>query len=104
MAAPMAGELIVNILDYLGYRQEGTARACLPDLTGLSPAQAKAALTELGLEARTVGEGAVVAGQIPAPGTAVPQGGGVVLTLGAGEDADQAAFLSLRALEKEEPS
>ena len=104
MAAPMAGELIVNILDYLGYRQEGTARACLPDLTGLTPAQAKAALTELGLEARTVGEGAVVAGQIPAPGTAVPQGGGVVLTLGAGEDADQAAFLSLRALEKEEPS
>ena len=105
IAAPMAGELIANILDYLGYEKEGVADVTLPPLVGETPAGAKRKLEELGLSARTVGEGSVVTGQVPAPGSAVPSGGTVALTLGregeTGEDADQAAFLSLRTVAAE---
>ena len=93
MAAPMAGELIANILDYLGYERERGTETALPALTGDSPDRARAVLEELGLSARTVGEGPVVVGQVPAAGTPVPAGGTVVLTLG--EDPDRAAFLPL---------
>lgn len=100
MAAPMAGELIAGILDYLGYEKEGAESVTLPPLTGDTPAKAKAKLAELGLEARVVGEGPVVNEQIPPPGSAVPKGGTVVLTLSGEEvipgDADQAAFLSIQ--------
>ena len=97
MAAPMAGELIADILDYLGYEKEGVAGVTLPSLAGDTPAQAEAKLAEMGLELRTVGEGEVVTEQVPAAGAAVPEGGTVVLTLGLPEDADRAAFLSLIA-------
>lgn len=100
MAAPMAGELIANILDYLGYEKEGGAQVSLPDVVGEPPAQARAELAELGLEARLLGEGTVVTEQVPAPGTAMPAGGSVALTLGDQApdqlDADRAAFLSLK--------
>jgi len=103
MAAPMAGELIANILDYLGYEKAGVTDVTLPPLVGESPARAKGKLEELGLSARLVGEGPVVTRQVPAPGSAVPSGGAVALTLGReGEeeqDADRAAFLSLRSAE-----
>ena len=104
MAAPMAGELIANILDYLGYEREGTEGVTLPSLTGDTPAGAGARLAELGLALRTVGEGPVVVGQVPAAGTAVPAGATVVLTLGIPEDrdADRAAFLSLETTSKTE--
>ena len=105
MAAPMAGELIANLLDYLGYEKEGREAVTLPPLTGDTPAKAKNRLTELGLEARTVGEGAAVTEQTPPPGTAVQKGGTVVLLLGGEEentgDADRAAFLSVQDMEKE---
>lgn len=104
MAAPMAGELIANILDYLGYEKETETEGevTLPPLTGDTLTNAKATLTDLGLEARTMGEGTTVTGQVPAAGSAVPQGGTVVLYLGEdveetpADDADQAAFLSLK--------
>ena len=105
MAAPMAGELIANILDYLGYEKDGTESVTLPPLTGDAPAKAKNKLSELGLEYRTIGEGAVVTEHTPPPGTAVPKGGTVVLTLGGEEesisDADRAAFLSVENMVNE---
>ena len=100
MAAPMAGELIANILDYLGFAKEGVTGVTLPSLAGDAPDRAKAKLAELGLDLRTVGEGDVVTEQVPAAGTDVPEGGTVVLTLGRpeGDDADRAAFLSLKTM------
>ena len=60
---------------------------------------------ELGLECRTIGEGLLVTEQTPPPGTAVPKGGTVVLTLGGEEesvsDADRAAFLSVENMVNE---
>ena len=105
MAAPMAGELIANILDYMGYEKEGTENVTLPPLTGDAPAKAKNKLEELGLECRTIGEGLLVTEQTPPPGTAVPKGGTVVLTLGGVEenpgDADRAAFVSVKDMAEE---
>ena len=96
---------MANILDYLGYEKEGTENVTLPPLTGDTPAKAKNKMAELGLEARTAGEGTVVTEQTPPPGTAVPKGGTVLLTLGREEenpgDADRAAFLSVEDMVKE---
>lgn len=104
MAAPMAGELIANILDYLGYERAGVTGVTMPSLVGETPDRARAKLAELGLAQRTVGEGDTVTGQVPAPGAGVPEGGTVVLTLGRtdDEDADRAAFRSLAVIAKME--
>ena len=64
MAAPMAGELIANILDYLGYEKSGSDvnanGVTIPHLVGKTPEEARTALNNLGLNVRLSGEGAVV--------------------------------------------
>ncbi|MDY3013728.1 MAG: penicillin-binding transpeptidase domain-containing protein [Evtepia sp.] len=86
MAAPMAGELIANILDYMGYKKSDTATAntgvTIPDLRGSSLESAQAALAKLGLNCRTSGDGTVVTDQIPAAGSSIPAGSSVVLYMG----------------------
>ena len=81
------------------------APVTLPPLTGDALAKARNKLEELGLECRTIGEGLLVTEQTPPPGTAVPKGGTVVLTLGGEEenigDADRAAFLSVKDMVEE---
>ncbi|MCI2105153.1 MAG: PASTA domain-containing protein [Intestinimonas sp.] len=87
MAAPMAGELIANILDYLGVQKQYSAQemadVLVPNLVGLSSADAQSNLKSKGLTYRTVGEGTQVTGQIPAQGASIPNGSQVVLYLGA---------------------
>ena len=91
MGAPMAGKLIGEILDYLGVEKEYTAdEAALADLqtpkvTGMTPADAEAALEKKGLDARTVGEGETVTAQVPAAGSVIPGESTVILYLGGAE-------------------
>ena len=106
MAAPMAGELIANILNHLGYEpeKEETGEEKVPDLIGKNPVQARALLTERGLEARFRGEGGVITDQFPPAGVGMTRGGAVVLLLGEErnrdpKDADRAAFSAVRNLE-----
>ncbi len=88
MAAPMAGKLIANILDYLGVEKQYTADelsgadTMVPKVTGHYLDYAESLLTQAGLTYRTVGEGTVVTGQIPAQGASIPGGSQVVLYLG----------------------
>ena len=86
MAAPMAGELIANILDYLGYQKSGSTvnenGVTIPNVVGQTPDEARAALNALGLNVRTSGEGAVVTDQMPTAGSTVPKGSSTVLYLG----------------------
>lgn len=89
IAAPACGELIADILNYLGVEKEYTsaeeyskADVSVPTLTGKTLTEAQAALTQVGLELRTVGDGDTVTGQIPAAGTSIPGGSQVVLYLG----------------------
>ncbi len=87
MAAPMCGELIATILDYLGYEKSGSASTTasgvtIPRLTGMSLTEAQAALSKLGLSCRTSGEGDTVTDQAPSAGSSVPAGSSIVLYLG----------------------
>ena len=84
MAAPMAGELLEDILGYLGAERTYTASSdvLVPNLVGLDLPSATSSLEKLGLSLRTVGDGAAVTGQIPAAGASIPGGSQVVLYMG----------------------
>lgn len=103
MAAPMAGELIANILDYMGHEKTGSATGVnagvtIPRLTGISLEEAQATLSKLGLTCRTSGEGPVVTDQAPSPGSSVPAGSSIVLYLGAAKTEDTVAMPDLSGM------
>ena len=88
MAAPMAGEVIAQILDYLDVEKQYTAEesaavdVTTPQVTGYTVADAETRLSNKGLSYRTIGEGDVVTSQVPAANSAVPGGSTVILYLG----------------------
>lgn len=88
MAAPRAGELIAQILDYMGVEKQYTTEesaattVTTPQVTGYTVADAAARLEGKNLTYRTVGTGDVVTSQVPAANSAVPGGSTVILYLG----------------------
>ena len=88
MAAPMAGEVMGQILDYLDVEKQYTAEesaavdVTTPQVTGYTVADAETKLSNKGLSYRTIGEGDVVTSQVPAANSAVPGGSTVILYLG----------------------
>lgn len=88
MPAVKMGPLMGQILDYLGVEKQYTAEEAatadvpVPGVTGLSAADANAALEKKKLSGRTVGSGDVVTAQVPAQGTSIPGGSTVILYLG----------------------
>ena len=88
MAAPKAGNLIAQILDYMGIEKKYTAEESAavdvktPYLTSLTVGEAAKALDKLNLKYRTVGEGSTVTRQVPAARAEVPGGSTVILYLG----------------------
>lgn len=89
MAAPMAGKLIADILDYMGVEKQYTqeelsgADTIVPKVTGVPLEEAQRLLKNSGLAWRTVGDGGSVTDQIPAQGASIPKNSQVVLYLGA---------------------
>jgi len=83
MAAPTVGAVMSDILPYLEVKktEDATKEVTLGDYTGLILTEAQKQIKSLGLTAETVGEGEIVTGQIPAPGTAVPANSQVLLYL-----------------------
>lgn len=88
MAAIRAGELMGDILEYLGVEKQYSADelagadVATPKTAGLALKDAETLLQSKGLGFRTVGDGTVVTGQIPAHGTLLPGNSQVVLYLG----------------------
>lgn len=88
MAAPRAGELIAQILDYMGVEKQYTTEesaattVTTPQVTGYTVADAATRLEKKNLTYRTVGTGDVVTSQVPAANSAVPGGSTVILYLG----------------------
>ena len=78
IAAPMAGALIANILDYMGIEKQyssdqlAAADAPMPYVVGKELTVAKTAVQSAGLECRTVGTGNIGTHQVP---SAEPHGG-----------------------------
>lgn len=95
MAAPIAGQLIAEILDYMGYEKQYTsdelsgADAAVPSLVGYDLDSAAEKLEKAGFAYRTVGEGSTVTGQLPAGGLSIPGGSTVVLYMGEEVPEDQ---------------
>ena len=91
MAAPMAGELLEDILGHLGVEKtySATADVLVPNLSGRTLADATSILKRNNLTLRTVGEGDTVTGQIPAAGASIPGGSQVVLYMGEEAPTDQ---------------
>lgn len=88
MAAPIAGDLIANILDYMGVGKQYTpeelsgADTMVPKLVGHYADYAQTLVNRAGLTYCFVGEGDVVTGQIPAQGVYIPGNSQVLLYLG----------------------
>lgn len=97
MAAPMAGKLMGEILDYLGVEKQYSpdelagADVSTPKAVGLSLKDAETLLQSKGLTFRTVGEGTVVTAQLPTQGTILPGNSQVVLYLGVDAPEEQVA-------------
>ena len=94
MAAVMAGELLSNILDYMGveklYTEEERTMidVTVPNLVGQTADIGKSAAESAGFSIRTVGEGDTVTAQIPVGGAIIPSGSKIVLYLGAEKPTD----------------
>jgi stage V sporulation protein D (sporulation-specific penicillin-binding protein) len=93
IAAPVAREILKDSLDYLGVEKRFTAKekeemkepvsVSVPDVKGKSVAEARKALTPLGLEYKVEGDvssvDAIVQEQTPAPWITLPKGSVVIL-------------------------
>ncbi|SBV95922.1 Penicillin-binding protein, transpeptidase domain protein [uncultured Eubacteriales bacterium] len=94
MGAPMAGELLGNILDYMGVEKQYTAEeltrvdVLVPNVTGLSSADAQAQAAAKGFTVRAVGSGETVTDQMPAQGASIPGGSQIVLYMGEAKPTD----------------
>lgn len=88
MAAPLAGQLLADILDYMGVEKQYTeaelsgADTVVPKVTNFPLAESERLLKKSGFTWRTVGEGPNVTDQIPAAGATIPGNSEVVLYLG----------------------
>lgn len=85
MAAPVVGKMMADILPYLGLEPEysdselQTMDRAVPDVMGLSIAEAQSKLAESGLSCRVIGSGGAVTSQIPAANSVIASGSEVLL-------------------------
>ena len=102
MAAPAVGELLPQILDYLGvervYQSSEVVDTTVPQLVGGTLANAETALQKRNLSYRTVGDGDTITGQIPSSGTSIPSGSEVIIYLGAEKPTDPVQVPDLTGL------
>ncbi len=88
MAAPTVGSVMSDILPYLGVAQSFSEEdaagktVVMPELTGLTAAQAQDKIKRLGIGMKIVGTGDTVTGQIPAAGQTVPGNSEVLVYFG----------------------
>ena len=108
MAAPQAGKLLTDILDYMGvakqYTEEEKAAMdmVVPSVLGMTQADATARLKESGLDVRVEGEGDTVTSQIPAQGVAIPGGSQVILYMGVEKPTDKVTVPNVVGMNREQ--
>ena len=88
MAAPVARDVLADILPYLGIRpvysaeEAVSADVTVPNVVGMTHEEATAALKERNLTFRGSGDGDAVTEQIPADGEVIPGGSEILLFFG----------------------
>ena len=104
MAAPVVGKMMADILPYLGVEpsysetEKTHMDKTVPNVTGLSVEQAKAALAEVGLQARIYGDGGTITAQLPGSGAVVANGSTILLYAGKEPSADKETMPDLSNL------
>ncbi len=108
MAAPVVGRMMADILPYLGVGpmppegEEGQRDVEMPDLQGLSLAEAEQSLQDAGLRYRSIGAGSNVTAQLPAAGVTLASGTQVILYLDAEPSPDREAVPDLSGMSYQE--
>lgn len=108
MAAPIAGQLISEILDYRGFEKEYTsndlagANVTVPSLIGCTEDEAEEKLRSKDLDYRKAGTGETVTGQCPESGTSIPSGSQVILYMGEKEPTEKVKMPNLESMTIEE--
>ena len=108
ISAPMAGQLIADILDYMGVEKQYTteelevADTTMINVTGYELTVAKGLLTDRGIRCRTVGSGNTVTGQLPKSGVTIPGSSTVILYLGEEVPTDKVKVPNLSGLSPSE--
>lgn len=105
VAAPIAARVLADVLPYLGvepvYNEEEAGRAehTIPNLVGMTEAEASAALAELGMTYRTKGSDSdVVTDQIPAAGVKLQANSKLILYMGGEQSGDMVEVPNLTGL------
>lgn len=104
MAAPVVGKMMADILPYLDYEPEYTDAELenidrpVPEVAGMSLAEAQRALTESGFKSRIIGEGDTVTDQLPRPGVVIASGSEVLLYAGQSPAPTQETMPDVRGL------
>lgn len=88
MAAPTVGKIFADVLPYIGIEpqysetEQKTIDRSVPDLKGLTLAEANAKLTEAGFISRVVGSGDTVTSQLPAANAIIAADSQVIIYCG----------------------
>ena len=85
VAAPYAGRTFERLFEYLSVppaSSEPVEYTEMPELSGMTAAEAKAALKDAGLNFETAGEGETVVSAVPAAGEKLPRGDVVLVRFG----------------------
>lgn len=104
MAAPVVGKMMADILPYLGYEPEYKDAELenidrpVPEVAGMSLAEAQRALTESGFKSRIIGEGDTVTDQLPRSGVVIASGSEVLLYAGQSPAPTQETMPDVRGL------
>lgn len=91
LAAPLAGSIIAEAMDYLGIERQYTADEIpdvpveIPDVRTKELSEAKETLTGLNFKVRIIGDGDTVTEQLPKPGIMLNENSMVILYTGDAE-------------------
>ena len=94
MGAPTVGKMFADILPYMGYQPQYTAEELttvdktVPDLEGMTSAEALSKAESNGLTARIIGTGGTVTVQIPAANSVVAAGSQIIIYCDAAPSAE----------------
>ncbi|MBR6571889.1 MAG: PASTA domain-containing protein, partial [Clostridia bacterium] len=79
-AAPFAGQILADVLPYLGYPSDSQRAECeVPDTVGLSLYEARRQMSAAGFRVLDDGAGEAVTAQMPSAGAKLVEGGQVML-------------------------
>ena len=104
MGAPTVGKMFTDILPYMGYQPQYSedeltkVDKTVPDLGGMSSAEALSKAESSGLTARVIGTGATVTAQIPAANSVVAAGSQIIIYCDAAPSAEMEVMPDLTGM------